>query len=48
MVINIGETRADAFAKKIEASTEQYCRLEVQSSQLLPLFSHSDFPSQYL
>ena len=43
LVINIGETRADPFAKKNNLDPEQYSRLAVQSSTLLSLFQHSDF-----
>jgi hypothetical protein len=41
-IINIGETRADKFAEKQELNEDKYCRLEVQASQLLKYFKHSD------
>ena len=42
MVINIGETRADVFARKQNLSHEKYTRLAVNSSSLLSFFSSGD------
>lgn len=43
-VINIGETRADAFAKKNNLSSTRYSKCEVQASLLLNNFVNSDIP----